>query len=279
LAALQTENYVYFTNVRGIDDAVMRRCILCINKDMNHIKNHFNLKACRKCGVWMLEFEIEQHLRLKHMKKCRLCLKLRIDIDSHNCAGKEVPVGLKCELCGETCKTKLQLQKHKRREHSTKTYFCETCGRSDFKNQMAYRSHIKNAHTEQTFTCNICPAQFQNRNHLRAHKREQHLDVCGQFCDICMKLVISLKTHNSKRHSKTPVNCNICGKEYSNKDSLSKHIQIVHEKAEVGQCEICNKDFSSKKALYKHLKKLHKLDIEWKNVVMKNEKMEIPPAE
>ena len=47
MTALQTENYEYFTNVRGTDDAMMRRCILCINKDMNHIKNHFNLKACR----------------------------------------------------------------------------------------------------------------------------------------------------------------------------------------------------------------------------------------
>ena len=51
-AALQSENYHFFSNMKEKDGEVMKQCSICkdskkLVSDPNHIKNHFNFYPCR----------------------------------------------------------------------------------------------------------------------------------------------------------------------------------------------------------------------------------------
>ena len=89
------------------------------------------------------------------------------------------------------------------------------------------------------------------------HKKEVHIDVIGEFCDICGVIVPSIATHNTLKHK--PVHCDDCGKQYSSKETLNKHIRLVHKKNLRIECDLCNKELSCKTALLKHMRTVHKI--------------------
>merc|ERR1739844_527226 len=52
--------------------------------------------------------------------------------------------------------------------------------------------------------------------------------------------------------------CDICDHNFSNSNSLSKHILTVHDSTKITNCDECGKDFSNKKVLDKHIKTVHR---------------------
>ena len=141
-------------------------------------------------------------------------------------------------------------------EQSTENLVCPTCGKDNFKNIRCYKDHIQK-HTDQVIHCKICNQQFKTRRKLFVHKKEVHIDVIGEFCDICGVIVPSIATHNTLKHK--PVHCDDCGKQYSSKETLNKHIRLVHKKNLRIECDLCNKELSCKTALLKHMRTVHKI--------------------
>jgi len=274
VVALETKNYEFFTTVKEKDGEIMKQCVICkcskkFLRDPNHIKNHFNFNPCKICGLWLLQFQSPRHKEQKHWKRCRDCSHPVKNFENHTCPRRVIPSGLKCEMCGESFNNPAKLSLHKLMKHSNKNFICDICGRTDFEHIMAYRRHMK-THSEQVYTCKICQQQFKSISELSNHKKDEHLDVIGQFCDICGIVVPSLKTHNRFKHA--PANCDICGKQFAHKDSLSRHIQTTHDKRHTVQCDVCNKEFSCRSTLTKHLKRVHKMNIAQKENPLKMEK-------
>ena len=52
--------------------------------------------------------------------------------------------------------------------------------------------------------------------------------------------------------------CEVCGKDYSKKSNLNRHVMSVHEDKRY-QCSVCNKQFKRRYILSKHMK-LHESD-------------------
>lgn len=101
---------------------------------------------------------------------------------------------------------------------------------------------------------------------LTQHKLKE-CDKSGAFeCSICKKVYVlkaSLKKHIQKHHDpqykkSAPVPCQICGKEMR-KESLAKHIRIVHISVGKHACKFCARVFSSEEEFL-----THKLQCLWK---------------
>jgi len=78
-----------------------------------------------------------------------------------------------------------------------------------------------------------------------------------EFCDICNKLVLDLKTHSKRTHSEIYYPCSYCEKSFQYKTSLKKHINNSHNPG--GVCSLCDKSVQN---LNEHLREVHKFETE-----------------
>ena len=71
------------------------------------------------------------------------------------------------------------------------------------------------------------------------------------------KIKNEIKTDDiDEREDKVKYPCDKCGKQFSQKSSLKRHIQSLHERVKYS-CDNCNKEFTLKDALKKHIQSIH----------------------
>jgi len=117
------------------------------------------------------------------------------------------------------------------------------------------------ARMEAKFVCDRCNKRFRRKNDLTTHITNVHLKVkhpCTE-CDAVLSSTISLKQHIRMKHSgvsETHV-CNVCGKNFTHKQYLDKHL-LTHENTEKNfVCKECGKMFGYKGSLKKHVQEHH----------------------
>ena len=54
-----------------------------------------------------------------------------------------------------------------------------------------------------------------------------------------------------------PICCHVCQRTFTVKQSLNRHIQVVHEKLKPFPCNICQKTFKRKDSLIGHIQTIH----------------------
>ena len=227
------------------------------------------LEKCDKCGE---EFgdkrELNDHVRSKHL-------------------------GLfyACDTCDQKFTHKYTLQDHIKYKHilgtsrkpktSPKNLKCPDCGRisTDVRN---FKRHYKMVHLKERFNCEQCEDKFADRRNLRDHVRFKH-EGLHYSCDHCDKefgLELSLKTHIKNKHGQNDSECEIrqekseksakklknpkvtntkcleCGKSFSIKRNLERHIDSVHKKIRFN-CERCGKKYADPRALTDHVRSEH----------------------
>ena len=181
-----------------------------------------------------------------------------------------------CELCGQKLASMKGLHEHIKRRHGGLQYPCELCENS-YSTQKGLLEHKERVHEEQPkssddFSCDICMKDFYDRTKLRKHKKSVH-ESEPQTCDLCSKTFTSssyLRSHKKNVHdglqiktkkSAETVECEHCGKYYSNKYYLQRHAcRATENEMEPLVCIECPepKVFSSNRGLLVHQRNFHK---------------------
>ncbi|XP_066506502.1 PR domain zinc finger protein 15 isoform X2 [Hoplias malabaricus] len=193
-----------------------------------HIRSHGDkLFKCDECEKMFSRKEsLKQHISYKHSKnesdveyryKCTTCEKsFRVEnaLKFHNCRTDDKT--FQCEICSRFFSTNSNLSKHKKK-HGEKLYSCEIC------NKMFYRKDVMQDH---------------QRRHILGSKsmKREELESNGE---------------ESTKYRKEPSACPICGKVFSCRSNMNKHLLTHGDKKYT--CEICGRKFFRVDVLRDHI--------------------------
>ncbi|XP_078265770.1 PR domain zinc finger protein 15 isoform X4 [Rhinoraja longicauda] len=211
--------------LRRSGDLRVYQCHIC-NKYFNnssnlkrHIRSHgAKLYKCDECAKEFSRKEsLKQHVSYKHsrnevddcyMFQCSTCLKafrIRTALEFHNCrTGKRDDKTFQCDMCFRFFSTNSNLSKHKKK-HGDKKFSCDTCGK------MFYRKDVMLDH---------------QRRHTEGGKRVKKDES---------------ETNGIVKHKKEPSGCPVCGKVFSCRSNMNKHLLTHGDKKYT--CEICGRKF------------------------------------
>lgn len=210
------------------------RCSLCSKVFRNssnlnrHIRSHGDkLFKCDDCDkLFSRKESLKQHISYKHSKNmpdleykymCNTCdksFRLENALKFHNCRTDDKT--FQCDICSRFFSTNSNLSKHKKK-HGEKLYSCEIC------NKMFYRKDVMQEH---------------HRRHgvgPKSMKRED-LEANGE---------------ESTKYRKEPSPCPICGKVFSCRSNMNKHLLTHGDKKYT--CEICGRKFFRVDVLRDHI--------------------------
>ncbi|XP_054610741.1 PR domain zinc finger protein 15 isoform X2 [Dunckerocampus dactyliophorus] len=219
---------------QGREHKKVYRCSLCNKVFQNssnlnrHIRSHGDkLFKCDECDkLFSRKESLKQHISYKHSKnapdleykyKCNTCdksFRLENALKFHNCRTDDKT--FQCDICSRFFSTNSNLSKHKKK-HGEKLYSCEIC------NKMFYRKDVMQEH---------------HRRHSVGpkHMKREELEANGE---------------EATKYRKEPSPCPICGKVFSCRSNMNKHLLTHGDKKYT--CEICGRKFFRVDVLRDHI--------------------------
>ncbi|KAK0132109.1 PR domain zinc finger protein 15 [Merluccius polli] len=234
------------------------RCSLCSKVFQNssnlnrHIRSHGDkLYKCDECDkLFSRKESLKQHISYKHSKNvpdleykyiCNMCdksFRLENALRFHNCRTDDKT--FQCDICSRFFSTNSNLSKHKKK-HGEKLYSCQIC------NKMFYRKDVMQEHHRRhgvgqsliiahnavfpqrvvVFTCGFASPK---------HMKREELEVSGE---------------EGTKYRKEPSPCPICGKVFSCRSNMNKHLLTHGDKKYT--CEICGRKFFRVDVLRDHI--------------------------
>ena len=238
---------------------------------LNLSKNSNRLNACIQCGKnYTRAKQFKEHLKRKgplHNDECTQCLKKFSTFKEYQDHVNNQHYGVwkyRCgfENCGEIFDDDKNCQKHTRlihRQHELKPKkekepkpksvqqfgICDLCG-FHFKTSSTKHYHMKYQHNEKDLT-QICPECGKTTPRLKAHIKQNHMEV---QCPVCGKMLSGtqkLRNHKQSVHTSMedrPHKCKTCGKGFFYQNALDDHYN-VHTGAKPYKCKYCPAAFAS----------------------------------
>ncbi|XP_063696165.1 zinc finger protein 708-like [Culicoides brevitarsis] len=184
-----------------------------------------------------------------------------------------------CDLCNKSFKEKQTLRKHLNLHMKVKEYPCKHCDKIYYSQSsliLHYRSHssepcpvchkvlksyslpyhMAQHSTETRFQCPICnkikfPTESSLKQHLKIHTKSAE-PTESLICD-CGRKFKSLRGKQCHKANGCPAvsldnftfKCETCGKGFSKKSNLSRHMSSHDEKSYKWKCGICGKKFNN----------------------------------
>ena len=212
---------------------------------------------CEICGVILtsiLNFT-------NHMKK------------NHKDSEQEKSKPFECNNCNQGFYFQSSLNSHKSKAHqetSGQTFRCPLCPSvTNSKNGM--RRHLRNSHKrtdllneELSYKCKVCHKLFwsiyDRTKHIADNHREESENL--EKCFICQHISPNkhaLRRHFQRMHPNEPLfesvsfKCSDCGLLFPQRQLLTNHIKVEHQKAITYQCAYCPEQLENKKALQSHV--------------------------
>ena len=111
---------------------------------------------------------------------------------------------------------------------------------------------------DKPFSCEYCSKEFAQKVHLRQHK-VIHTGKMSFTCEICSKVFghkDRLKRHEITHTSislamKNKHKCFDCGKKFPTPSKLQRH-KVIHTGEKPFLCNICSREFTQKQHMKKH---------------------------
>ena len=158
---------------------------------------------------------------------------------------------------------------------------CDTCDNS-YSDEEDLKLHMKVKHSKISHKCEYCDNIFSDEADINMHMNVRHRKI-GNFkgralletksAKIKQKKQKAMEAHSNIRgdkikdvaqpslsavhEGKTKNKCEKCGKSYTTKGSLTKHIKVAHEKTKDHHCTMCDKSYALLEHLIRHLKSTH----------------------
>ncbi|RWS23879.1 zinc finger protein OZF-like protein [Leptotrombidium deliense] len=193
---------------------------------MKHLMTHkceVVLYKCADCDrILKSKAALKAHTSIVHemnnpksMHKCLECDKLfktkgSLTLHSMYLHKSGSPADHKCLECNKICKTKASLALHHIYMHKKKNngqamnqadssalFKCELCNR-EFKTNASLSLHTSYVHQKNSAICLRCQQSFPDRDALRAHINQAHLNVKKFKCETCQRTFKELC--NLRRH-------------------------------------------------------------------------------
>ncbi|XP_070545717.1 zinc finger protein ZFP2-like isoform X2 [Ptychodera flava] len=167
----------------------------------------------------------------------------------------------KCDFCEYKTYYKYQLNIHMKRHSDSEAFDCKFCGKH-LVSLGSLSMHIQRFHILSKYQCTDCGKEFAFQRILNEHRARHHQDNINCFiCEKCGKgfhTKTLLHGHLRQTHSESPVQCEVCGKQFKHRSKLWVHSRI-HNKAmyQSHQCELCPRKFLSRSNVKMHMISAH----------------------
>lgn len=168
-----------------------------------------------------------------------------------------------CETCGNTFLDIHRLKRHYVTHMEVKPYSCPHCGMT-FTASSTQKAHINTVHLGlREFKCTECDAEYTTKANLKIHIMSRHRNDKPHVCTVCGHKFACKKnlqkheyTHNPElrpKKSEQRFQCEECGKDYTTRPVLQKHVEVVHMGLKKHDCSFCGKAFGRLSSLNVHL--------------------------
>ncbi len=195
------------------------------------------------------------NMKLHQCKGCEYKSKERAMLREHILRIHVGDKSKQCPICGKCYSVNKDLKRHIVR-HSVR-HTCGVCGKQ-YKAQRSLREHMNShddGYVKPYFPCDECDRTFSAKHTLQAHVESVHRGIKKSFlCTICGKNFTQKQTlsdHQMIHTGQRPFHCEICGSDFNNKQTLKRHKRL-HTEVIRFQCELCGKEFRSKAGLRMH---------------------------
>ena len=234
--------------------------------------------TCPKCKVKCPMFQIGSHYEECILADCKTT-KSKTDDEVKTAKWRK-----RCPFCQEVS---TDIQWHKKRKHFYGAFYCPKClMKANFAKDLVEHMQ-KMGHTEDPLlTCPQCKDKFHmtevgphyeecvEQTFKRKVKKRNDKSGRPMTCETCGKVVSGLSYNN---HIKTHLRamgggeengaeglwfyCDKCGKKFTKRDGLRKHIKLMHEGVKSpSTCPVCLLTFDSQNKMFKHKTLEHSTD-------------------
>ncbi|XP_047021963.1 zinc finger protein Xfin-like [Helicoverpa zea] len=210
-----------------------------------------------------------------------------VDMDMQNSGSMEDRY---CTICDKEFTKRAAYQRHMDEVHQPNSVFCPVCDKS-FTRKSTLLIHMKKHYEsgegsssatgqgDDEFSCDLCGAQYDNDQALRAHRARHHGEEeesaeesddgnvpaapPGEFtCAQCGDGVATprdLIAHRTMHATPTKFFCNICKVYFARALDLSSHTRARHADNEkvFFPCAMCDRFYMNKKSLQRHIEMAH----------------------
>ncbi|XP_069801581.1 PR domain zinc finger protein 15 isoform X4 [Dendropsophus ebraccatus] len=225
-----------------------------------HIRSHGDkLFKCEECAkLFSRKESLKQHVSYKHSRnevdadyryRCATCEKaFRVEafLEFHNCRTDDK--SFQCEMCYRFFSTNSNLSKHKKK-HGEKKFACEICNKLFYRRDVMLEHHRRHLEGEYPVNpCYILLSGLAPPTGVRRVKRESSIQQA---------------TDHTIKYKKEPSACPVCGKMFSCRSNMNKHLLTHGDKKYT--CEICGRKFFRVDVLRDHI------HIHFKDIALMND--------
>ncbi|XP_075969341.1 uncharacterized protein LOC142972268 isoform X2 [Anticarsia gemmatalis] len=212
-----------------------------------------------------------------------------VELEQHNSSSAEDRY---CTICDKEFTKRAAYQRHMDEVHQPNSVFCPVCDKS-FTRKSTLLIHMKKHYEsgegssttggqgeEDTYSCDLCGAQYDDEQALRAHRVRHHgeeeseeeeddndgnvpIAPPGEFtCAQCGDGVATprdLIAHRTMHATPTKFFCNICKVYFARALDLSSHTRARHADNDkvFFPCAMCDRFYMNKKSLQRHIEMAH----------------------
>ncbi|EDM10977.1 PR domain containing 15 (predicted) [Rattus norvegicus] len=205
-----------------------------------HVRSHGDkLFKCEECSkLFSRKESLKQHVSYKHSRN--EVIFLADSVPSEQVDGE---YRYRCGSCGKTFRMESALEFHNCRTDD-KTFQCEMCFR--FFSTNSNLSKHKKKHGDKKFACEVCSKMFYRKDVMLDHQR-RHLDGVRRV----KREDLEASGESLVRYKKEPSGCPVCGKVFSCRSNMNKHLLTHGDKKYT--CEICGRKFFRVDVLRDHI--------------------------